>query len=278
MKFQPVIKWSGSKRSQSEEIISYFPKQINTYYEPFIGGASILYQLLHSDIKVNKYICSDINKDLIDLWNMIKDRPNYLSDVYEKMWNELNINKNLDQKKQYFNIVRKRFNTNRQPEDFLFISRTCVNGKIRYNKKNEFNNSFHVTRKGIEPKKLTKIIKEWSDCLNKYNVQFIYKNIFDIDSKNLNKDDFVYLDPPYAGTKDLYYGSLNDYNKLWNWLRNCNCKYALSFDGTCGNEDRTYEIPKDIYSKHEYIYSGISGFKKLQDKVVENVKESLYLN
>ena len=36
--FQPVIKWSGSKRSQSSEIIKYFPKEIDTYYEPFCGG------------------------------------------------------------------------------------------------------------------------------------------------------------------------------------------------------------------------------------------------
>ena len=39
MNFQPVIKWSGSKRSQSEEIIKYFPKEIDTYYEPFVEVA-----------------------------------------------------------------------------------------------------------------------------------------------------------------------------------------------------------------------------------------------
>ena len=36
--FQPVIKWSGSKRSQANDILKFFPKQINTYYEPFCGG------------------------------------------------------------------------------------------------------------------------------------------------------------------------------------------------------------------------------------------------
>ena len=75
MKFQPVIKWTGSKRSQSEYIISLFPKQIETYYEPFVGGGSILMQLLLSDIKVGRYICSDINKDLIGLWDTIKQNP-----------------------------------------------------------------------------------------------------------------------------------------------------------------------------------------------------------
>ena len=55
MKFQPVIKWSGSKRSQSEEIIKRFPKQIDTYYEPFLGGGSVLFQLMNSNIEVNYY-------------------------------------------------------------------------------------------------------------------------------------------------------------------------------------------------------------------------------
>ena len=66
MKFQPVIKWSGSKRSQSEEIIKRIKdKEYNTYYEPFCGGCSVLFQLLHSDKKFKKYICSDKNKECI---------------------------------------------------------------------------------------------------------------------------------------------------------------------------------------------------------------------
>lgn len=72
MKFNPVIKWSGSKRSQSEVIVSNFPKKITIYYEPFVGGGSVLYQLLNSDIKVESFIYSDINEDLIKLWNIMK--------------------------------------------------------------------------------------------------------------------------------------------------------------------------------------------------------------
>ena len=85
MKFQPVIKWTGSKRSQSEEIIKRFPKSIETYYEPFIGGGSVLFQLLHSDVSVENYICSDINEDLINLWNMIKNNPSYLCEKYKEI-------------------------------------------------------------------------------------------------------------------------------------------------------------------------------------------------
>ena len=78
-----MIKWSGSKRSQVNEILKYFPKEIDTYYEPFCGGASVLRGLLDSNIKVNSYVCSDISKPLIDLWNEIKNNPKELCDYYE---------------------------------------------------------------------------------------------------------------------------------------------------------------------------------------------------
>ena len=273
MKFQPVIKWSGSKRSQSEQIIFYFPKNIDTYYEPFCGGCSVLFQLLHSDVKVKNYICSDINKDLIDLWNMIKNNYEFLINSYKNMWEELNTDENLERKKEYYYSVRERFNKFRQPEDFLFISRTTTNGLIRYNQKGEFNNSFHITRKGINPETLNKIIKQWSDKLNEYNVQFIHSDYNEIQTQ---ENDFIYLDPPYAGTKGIYYGTI-DYEKLWEWLRQQNCRYILSFDGTCGKEDRTYEVPNDLYNNHVYLENGNSSFKKLRYEKIEKVKESLYL-
>lgn len=100
--FEPVIKWSGSKRSQAESIISYFPKEIDTYYEPFCGGASVLRKLLSSEIKVNKYVCSDLNKDLISLWNKIKSNPEEVCVHYRKLWNKLNIDDNKERKSNIF--------------------------------------------------------------------------------------------------------------------------------------------------------------------------------
>ena len=271
MNFQPIIKWSGSKRSQSEEIIKRFPKNIDTYYEPFVGGASVLFQLLNSDIKVNKYICSDINEDLINLWNIIKDNPQYLIDSYKKMWEELNSIDEIEKRKEYYYMVRNRFNEKRNPKDFMFLSRTCANGLIRFNSKGEFNTPFHSSRPGINPYRLERIMNQWSELLKKNNVIFIcqdYKNI------RTTKNDLIYLDPPYINTKGMYYGQI-DYNEFWDFLRKQNGSYIFSFDGKTGNKDRTYEVPTDIYDTHEYIYSGISGFGKIHKKQ-EYVKESLY--
>lgn len=275
VKFQPVIKWSGSKRSQSEEIVSRIGnKEYDTYFEPFVGGASVLFQLLHSDKKFKNYICSDINNDLISLWNKVKDSPNEVIESYTHMWNELNKDDDKERKKQYFYMVRDRFNKHKEPNDFMFIMRTTTNGMPRYNQNGQFNNSFHVTRNGIIPKTFEKTVNEWSEILNKNDVQFVHRSYDEIKT---SENDFLYLDPPYANTKGMYYGTI-DYEKLWNWLRSQRGEYLLSFDGKTSSLDITYNVPNDIFTKHEYLYSGNSSFRRvIGTSNKEYVQESLYI-
>ncbi|RKJ71327.1 Dam family site-specific DNA-(adenine-N6)-methyltransferase [Butyricicoccus sp. 1XD8-22] len=273
VKIKPVIKWTGSKRGQSEEIISRIPKKIKTYYEPFIGGGSVMFQLLHSEIEVENIICSDLNNDLIQLWNTIKDNPQFLIDKYSLMWKEMKDLNDIDKRKAYFYSIREEFNETRSPELFLFLSRTCTNGLIRYNSSGNFNTSLHFSRDGITPDKLEVIINDWSKKLNERNVQFINQSYENIQS---DEGDFIYLDPPYANTKGIYYGTL-DYELFWNWIREQKGKYILSFDGKRADVDNTYDVPKDIYSEHTYLLSGRSSFKDLKQQVVEQVYESLYI-
>jgi DNA adenine methylase len=278
----PVIKWSGSKKSQANEIIAYFPEKIKTYYEPFVGGGSILNALMQSDVKVNRYICSDINNDLINLYKAIMLRPEEVADHYEMLWRELNKDDNLSRKKEYFEEVRKRLNQEHNPLDFMFIMRTTVNGMPRYNGKGEFNNAFHITRNGIIPFKLRAIINDWSYRLNKNKVEFHSCTYEDI--KPQSSEDFVYLDPPYAKTKGMYYGAIN-YDALYEYLRALPCKYALSFDGKVCDDmkdkvtDYINEVPNDVYTKHIYLFSGNSGFRRVIGKSNRSkVYESLYMN
>jgi DNA adenine methylase len=273
MKNKPVIKWTGSKRSQADRILSHFPLEINTYYEPFIGGGSVMFSLLHSEIKVEKIICSDKNQDLIKLWLSIKNSPDHLIENYKKMWLEMFSLGNINKRKEYFYEVRLRFNQERDSADFLFLSRTCTNGLIRYNSKGDFNTSLHFSRDGILPETLSKILLYWSKKINKKNVIFIHSDYSVVES---NIDDVVYLDPPYANTKGIYYGKI-DYNKMWEWLREQKGRYFLSFDGKRGDTNNTFLVPPDIYSEHLYLKSGRSSFKDLKCQKVEMVEESLYI-
>lgn len=283
--FQPVIKWSGSKRPIAQDIADLFPREMNNYYEPFCGGASVMRCLLdnikENKIKINgNIICSDINKDLINLWNAIKTSPDAVSLHYDKLWRELNRTEDKAVKRAYFEEIRDRLNKEHNPLDFMFIMRTTTNGMPRYNKNGEFNNSFHITRDGIRPNKLSKIISEWSNLLNEYDVMFLnldYSVMFD----NAKEDDLLYLDPPYANTHGMYFGGINK-DSLFNNLRHINennIKWLLSYDGISGNVDNTYGVPIDLYKEHKYIKSGNSSFKRTIGKSNDSiVYESLYKN
>ena len=231
-------------------------------------------RLLSSDIKVKEYVSSDLNDDLIALWNEIIDHPEEVILHYKKLWSELNVDDDKERKKEYFYVIRDRYNKERNPLDFMFIMRTTTNGMPRYNKQGDFNNSFHVTRNGINPNTLEKIVYEWNEILNEKEVKFISCSYEEIEPK---ENDFLYLDPPYANTKGMYYGVI-DYDKFWDWLRQLPCKYALSFDGISGKENNTYNLPQDVYSRHEYLLSGNSSFKRIVGKSKDSiVYESLYL-
>ncbi len=281
IKFQPVIKWSGSKRSQCEDILEYFPQTINTYYEPFCGGCSMLMGLMNSDIFVKRYVCSDINKDLIALWEKVKYSPDEIYESYVKLWEELNKDNDIYRKRKFFEEQRDIYNKTHDPLVFFFIMRTTTNGMPRYNQKGEFNNSFHVTRNGIKPELLKPILTEWSEKLRKNNVEFVHRSYEEILGE-VKEGDFIYMDPPYISANSMYMrGTMNfaDFFNFLKLLRNNNIKFALSFDGKSGNVDNTYNIPNDCYRRHLYIKSGNSSFKRTIGKDKNAiVYESLYLN
>lgn len=219
IKFQPVIKWSGSKRSQCEDILEYFPQTINTYYEPFCGGCSMLMGLMNSDIFVKRYVCSDINKDLIALWEKVKYSPDEIYESYVKLWEELNKDNDIYRKRKFFEEQRDIYNKTHDPLVFFFIMRTTTNGMPRYNQKGEFNNSFHVTRNGIKPELLKPILTEWSEKLRKNNVEFVHRSYEEILGE-VKEGDFIYMDPPYFNTKGMYFGGI-DFESFFVFLEKC---------------------------------------------------------
>lgn len=278
MAFEPAVKWSGSKRSQAAEIVARMPREIETYYEPFCGGCSVLRRLLSTrSVKCRRYVCSDLNADLINLWKEIKTDPLRLSLGYAALWTLLNKDGDLDRKKEFFSEIRARYNDSRSPVDFLFIMRTTTNGMPRYNAEGDFNNSFHVTRNGIEPARLTKILDEWSGLLKAHDVNFMAQSYNQIKP---NVGDFIYLDPPYAATKGMYFGGF-DTPAFFSWLGALDgaVRWLLSYDGKAGGEDFTYAVPSGLYVSHEYISNGNSSFRRVigTDRTC-TVQESLYAN
>jgi DNA adenine methylase len=267
-----LIKWTGSKRFQADQIVKYFPKEINRYLEPFAGSCSILWEVMNSDIQVNSYVVSDLNIDLINLWNEVKEHPYKLSIDYKFFWEELNSLSD-DARNSFWYKMRDEFNEFRESSLFLFINRTAYNGLVRYNANGDFNTSFHFSRNGIEPSKLSEIIFKWSEMLNLNKVIFNNEHYVNVIG---GKSVFIYLDPPYSDSGSMYFGKIN-YDELFHYLIFVKSKWALSFDGFRGEQSRVYDVPQALYKNHILIPAGKSSFSKLKGSEVE-IRESLYLN
>jgi len=261
-----LLKWTGSKRSQAERIASIVPPH-DRYFEPFIGGGAILFYFARQGAQA-----SDIYAPLIGFWKLVRDEPKKLVNNYALQWKLLQ-----EDLPGYFYVVRERFNKEERPEDLNFLMRTCVNGIVRFSKKGEFNNSFHLSRRGMLPEKFRDIVMEWSRRL--FGVDFHVRDYAEAFEQAM-PGDFIYIDPPYIGNKQRYIGDL-DVERFYIELDKLNrrsVKWALSFDGSRGERDYKTILPADIYKRVIDLESGYSAVAKVLNGPIEQVTESLYLN
>jgi len=261
-----LLKWTGSKRSQAGRIASAAPPH-NRYFEPFLGGGALLFYFAKAGA-----FASDIYPPLIGFWELVRDDPERLIGNYKSQWQHLQ-----DDLPDYFYVVRTRFNEERRPEDLNFLMRTCVNGIVRFSKNGQFNNSFHLSRRGMLPQRFRDIVLQWTRRLR--GVQFNdchYAEAFE----QTRPGDFMYLDPPYVGNKQRYIGDL-DVEKFYADLDQLNrrgVKWALSFDGSRGSREYKAAVPIDIFKRVLSFSSGYSAVAKVLNGPIEEVTESLYLN
>lgn len=262
----PLIKWTGSKRSQALGIAKHIPDH-RGYFEPFLGGGALLYLAGRPGS-----VAGDIYGPLIKLWKAIQNDPRLVVDNYTKQWNSLQ-----QDLPDYYYTVRDRFNSNPNPFDLNFLVRTCVNGIIRFNHNGDFNNSFHLSRKGMQPDRFAKVVEAWHNVIQ--GVIFVCQDYQETVSE-AKEGDFVYFDPPYAGNNMRYTDDL-DLERFFRQLEELNrrkVKWALSFDGQRGDTDLSYAVPEDLYKRKLLILSGNSAIRKVLNGAIEQVHESLYLN
>ncbi len=252
------MKWTGSKRPIAPKIISYFPDEIDTYYEPLVGGGSVFFELLRSGKPVKNFLLSDTNKSLIEILQMVQGNPTELILGYEKHWNTLQSDPD------YFYKARAEYNQNGCPILFFFLTRTCYNGTIRYNSKGEFNTSFHFGRKGMNPEKIKDIVMEYHGLMWGKSIKFSCRS-FDC-VKPLSKKDVVYLDPPYTSSKSLYHGNIN-FPLFLDWVDALGCGWFMNMNGVNGSDNE--EVITIPYTDKVLLKSGNSSFSRMKGKSVE---------
>src|SRR5262249_46157696 len=132
----------------------------------------------------------------------------------------------------YYYEVRDRFNAKPNPLDFLFLSRACFNGVMRFNRQGMFNVPFCHKSEGFSPTYITKIVNQvqaFSEVLRDRQWCFEVADFRDTLARATSRD-FVYADPPYAGRHVDYFGSWDatDEEALVTRLKLLACPFLLS--------------------------------------------------
>lgn len=273
MNAKPIIKWVGGKTQLLNIINDNLPQNIshfNTYMEPFIGGAAVLFYIVPKLPNIKNVFINDLNYKLTNLYTVVKNKHLKLINQLKTIQEEYR--KSEDPKMFYYN-TRDSFNIydmNMEPDadvlhaaEFIFLNKTCFNGLYRENSKGEFNVPWNKNVNVCICDEEN--IKAVHNFFIKYNVQIstgTYDEFFK-DKGMYMKNAFVYMDPPYRPiTKSAAFTSytksgFNDNNqkelKVWVDILNSNCAYCMLSNSDPKNYDVNDTFFDDLYSDYNII-------------------------
>lgn len=189
-KMYPFTKWTGGKRQLLPQLLELMPSKFDTYYEPFVGGGALFFELAH-----HKAVINDLNTDLINAYTSIRDNVEELIALLEthKLYNS----------KDYYYGIRSvdrdgRIDTMTEIQRaarILYMLRVNFNGLYRVNSKNEFNTPYgrYKNPKIVDAPNLLNI----SNYLNNNDITILNTDFAEA-VKDAKKGDLTYFDSPYA--------------------------------------------------------------------------------
>lgn len=220
------LRWAGSKRKSLSVLQRYVPADITTYIEPFAGSACLAFTLDQCGI-----ILGDINPRLIEFYKFLRDAPKQLYAAYSA----------LPATPDYYYKVRTEYNANppslNRAAQFLYLNRNCFNGIYRVNSKGAFNVPWGGDKVG---KALTcDELVIASKVLE--SAQLLCGDFDRVVLDNIDKNSFVYLDPPYASDENRVFREYHensfatqDWDRLVDVLRKIDAagaRFLLSYAG-----------------------------------------------
>jgi DNA adenine methylase len=181
----PVLKWAGGKSQLLPEILARLPPQIDTYFEPFVGGAAVFFALA-SQARFRRAVLSDKNPDLIEVYQSLKDEP-------KKVIARLRRYRAAHSEEAYYAARAKVPKTAAgRAARIIYLNKTGFNGLYRVNKDGQFNVPFgRYVKPNIldEPRLLAA-----AEVLASVEIRVAD---FEKSCARARAGDAVYLDPPY---------------------------------------------------------------------------------
>lgn len=253
-----LLKWVGNKYRMAEEIVSYFPRDIGTYYEVFLGSGSVL-----ATIAPAHGVGSDSFAPLIEIWSAVKSDPYKVKKWYEERWNYIMSGN----KKDRYEEIKASYNADANGADFLFLTRSCYAGVIRFRKRDGYMSTPVGVHNPISPESFARRVDEWHYRIQ--GTEFVHADYIAVMEK-AEPGDMIYCDPPYSHSQTILYGAQDfDLTQLFNTIdicKNRGVRVALSIDGTkkSGLQNCHIPIPDDLFEREVFIDVGRSMLRRLQ--------------
>ncbi|MDY4616775.1 MAG: DNA adenine methylase [Lachnospiraceae bacterium] len=267
----PFVKWAGGKRQLIPQIRERMPEQFNNYYEPFVGGGAVIFELLPENAVIN-----DINRALINAYQMICDHPKeFLQEVNRldaEMWED---------GKEYYYSLREHYNDKLMRDEFdvelaalfVFINKHCFNGLYRVNGKGLFNVPYNNSRRSSVDEQS---IMEISGYLR--NVTIISGD-FEAACEGASAGDFVFIDSPYAPLNPT---SFESYTKEGFDIES-HRRLANLFDGLtargcyCMLTNHNTELINELYGNKGYTIDVVSVKRMINSDASNRVGEEVII-
>jgi len=186
---QPIMKWAGGKRKVLPQIKPLVPKSFKRYFEPFLGGGAVFFDLIPKHAVVN-----DINKELVSLYEVVRDAPKELIKELRKFSNTEETFYNVRSWDRNESVFSKKTKIQLAART-LFLNHTGYNGLYRVNSLNQFNVPYgkYVNPRICDEER----IYDMSQYINSSKIKF-YNEDYSKTIARASENDFIYVDPPYA--------------------------------------------------------------------------------
>ena len=253
-----LLKWVGNKQRFAVEITRYFPSEYGKYFEPFLGSGAVL-----ATMAPHNGLGSDTFSPLMEIWMMLKKDPKGLVDWYAARRNKIG----KQSKEEVYESIKASYNRNPNGADFVFLSRACYGGIVRFRKADGYMSTPCGAHMPIPVDAFARRVEEWKNRLR--NVRFAqcdYKDSF----AQAKAGDLIYCDPPYSHSQSILYGAqefrlielLEEIEKA----KERGIKVALSIDGhkKSGNYICNIPVPLNLFERENYVECGRSMLRRFQ--------------
>lgn len=190
-KAQPVLKWAGGKQGIARRLVGLFPRDFERYYEPFVGGASVLFTL-----EPERAVVGDANGWLMDTYRALGEDPEEVARLLDGMENT---------KEEYLRIrstLPQTLSLVQRAAHLIYLNKTCFRGLFRVNRRGQFNVPYgQYDRRYYDPDNL----RAAAEVLRRVELR---SGDFELCLQDVTERDFVYLDPPYYKL-----GGYSDFNR-----------------------------------------------------------------